>query len=338
MWVVWRWSIDISTKTVVWRQRLLDGDSVYTGKVSDDAIPFFQTWLFFGCLIKVFEAVGIKVRTQELVREKNGIKYITTKSLPRFIQQWKDQNHYNWDISKYFQELSVSGPPDPKHFQDVVTKRIQRVEDGESTVQKILEEVDRVSRICCNKESRSSSIHVSENRRAPVWSLPAMILMSILALRWTLADAARRINGSYSQLVSESWWHCRALEERFLEAGWCPSKIVRFVNRGEVDVHNYFSSIRSPRYEDDHTRCNRTTCNGRHAGNEIYRTKHVSDCKGCENFGIADEESYIEIIKARKVPLISWSESQDGGELRVEKHKPGETRYIAISHVYAARD
>ncbi|KAF8542597.1 hypothetical protein BDD12DRAFT_907891 [Trichophaea hybrida] len=318
-----------------WRQRLLDGDPVYTGKFADDAVPFFQTWLFFGCLIKVFEAVGINVRTQDFVREKNGIKYITTKSLPRFIQQWKDQNHYDRDISKCFQELSVSGPPDPKHFQDVMSKRIQRVEDGELTIQKILKDVDRVSRTCCNKESRNSSPQVSDCGRAPIWSLPSKISMSILALRWTLADAACRIKDSNVKPLFGSWWHCRALEERFLEAGWCPSEIFRFMNRGEVDVHYYISSFRCPRWEDDHTCCTLMACNGRRAGNEQYSTKHVSDCKGCENFRVADEKSYIEIIKAGRIPLVSWSESQDGGELRVEEHKPDETRYVAISHVWS---
>lgn len=35
---------------------------------------------------------------------------------------------------------------------------------------------------------------------------------------------------------------------------------------------------------------------------------------------------------------MSWSESQDGGELSVEEQKPDETRFVAISHVYATHN
>jgi len=166
------------------------------------------------CLVKMFQAPQIKVTTRDFVREKNGNKYITTRLLPGFIQQWKDWNHYNQDISKCFQELSVSRPLD--------LKRIKQVDDRGSTIQKIPKEVNRVSRICCNQESRSSFAGISENEWSPAWSFTFKDSDVHSCFEIDFVNAARWINNPESKPASRSWRYAKVLEERFFESKLVP--------------------------------------------------------------------------------------------------------------------
>jgi hypothetical protein len=58
-----------------WLRRLSQGHAVFTGKHGDTAaVAFFQNWLFFGTLIKVFEIARIAVRTSGFLRTSSDVR------------------------------------------------------------------------------------------------------------------------------------------------------------------------------------------------------------------------------------------------------------------------
>jgi hypothetical protein len=69
------------------RRGLKSGDirmSVWKNK--EEAAPFLQEWLFFGLMAVFF---GVKIRTEEFLLETTqGKRIITTKALPRYVQEW----------------------------------------------------------------------------------------------------------------------------------------------------------------------------------------------------------------------------------------------------------
>lgn len=316
-----------------WAERISNGDPVYTGNFSDEAVPFCQTWLFFGCLIKVFEAARVEVKTEDFIRVTDGKKFITTALLPKFIQQWRDLNQEAMDMDKCEQEHKKSGVRGS--FHAVFAKQLETEMAAESTIKGILKEVERASRMCCIKESWRSW-RVSGIQKPPAWSLPSDIALSILALRWTLSEAARLIYEPRAFAPGRPWWESTLLKRRFVEVGWCPNEVPSIMRDTLVDAQYYFGSLCCPRWEADHSLCTEKMCKGRRVGIDGYSTKHVSGCPGCEHFQVPDENGPLEIIKRGGTPLISWKDPEDGVDAKlsiVEYDPDSNMQYVAISHV-----
>src|SRR5438034_8402628 len=69
----------------------LNEENGFGRRTPEEVNAFFQTWLFFGCLIRVFRSVGVKAKSSDFIRmREDGKKFITTELLPKFIQQWKN--------------------------------------------------------------------------------------------------------------------------------------------------------------------------------------------------------------------------------------------------------
>jgi hypothetical protein len=100
----------------------------------------------------------------------------------------------------------------------------------------------------------------------------------------------------------------------------------------EVDAHYYLSSIRSPRWELDHTWCTKKICRRMQVAGVEHRTKHTENCTGCNYFGVSDQDTFLDIIRNGKTPVVSWDGTS--GKLSVVEYDPlAKMEYVAISHV-----
>jgi hypothetical protein len=80
-------------KRLKWTDYQLVGGENFGNRSPDKIEAFFQTWLYFGCLISVFADVGLKVTTKDFIRETStGEKYVTTGALPKLIEEWKNRD------------------------------------------------------------------------------------------------------------------------------------------------------------------------------------------------------------------------------------------------------
>jgi hypothetical protein len=63
--------------------------------VPDQLTAFVQAWLFFGALTEVLGASGIAVNTEDFVLGPSNRLTVTTVALPRYLEQWSEQERSN---------------------------------------------------------------------------------------------------------------------------------------------------------------------------------------------------------------------------------------------------
>ena len=70
-------------------ERQKTGQLIFGNRPPDQVASFLQTWLYFGCLISVFECGGVAVLTKDFIRVcENGDRVVCTQRLPEFILDW----------------------------------------------------------------------------------------------------------------------------------------------------------------------------------------------------------------------------------------------------------
>lgn len=293
-----------------WSDSQLKGDLNFGNRSHDKVEVFFQTWLYFGCLISVFKVVGIELQTKNFIYQAaNGEKYITTKALLQTIQQWRDMDEKD------------------EEADDGESTEKGRVEHARS-IKTILDEVLLWAKRYCGEKNVDPDV--------PPSPISPPIAMSIIALGSTLSNAATEIYVNLNPMVfrrylTPHWPSSLLLKERLQRNGWCPRDISQFQDNGSVDCDYYFGSIPSPRKDQNHSGCTEGRCFGGNVNLNDYRTKHSDSypltCKDIEAYGV------VEIIKNGKIPLVCFNQHE--ASLSVVKYEPNSNmKYVAISHMY----
>ncbi|KAG0560290.1 hypothetical protein KC19_10G169100 [Ceratodon purpureus] len=269
---------------------------------------FFQSWLFFGCLIEVFKVVGIRVRSLDF---RQG-EYLTTEMLPTFIQRWRDIEPNRRKVLELFKK----GELDSRlGFRENYLARRRRIK-------LILLRVQKYVRLYS-----SGKVLMIHQFRLPSCSVSHKVWLSIMALAHTLRQAARRIYGP-QDFPSNKGGYNHILCERILMRGWCKAECANFVRDMDIDFLYYVGSVESPRRDENHGNCTERACVAKGIDIRDYKTKHdVQDCSCCEME--VDVHRVVEIILQDGIPLVSW----DGKKIRVIKYD-GKSNYVAISHVW----
>lgn len=264
---------------------------------------FFQTWLYFGCLVEVFNAVGLDVDQKRFVRETESGSVVDSTALHVYIDEWK--------------------------FRD--TAYSQR-ENRQATWDRICSVLDQV-RAALNGPIQIFNKYLAARpakNELPNWP---SIALSIGLLGRTLQEVGYRLKyAAPKDWHQYQWGNHPVLEDRLRHAGWCRAEIERFLRDEPMDFVYYVGAVTSPRAKDDHSECEDTVCRGKAANTSLYRTRHASGCDGgnsCVVWSMPQES--VEIVRQHGIPLACWSDRGGLEVLRLEDKAA--MPYVAISHV-----
>jgi len=284
-----------------WTQREL----MEPRRTQKEVDAFFQTWLFFGCLITIFRCVGISVKTRDFVyKADDGRRYLTTARLPEFLEKWRALKRKGGDWVKEDHRDTALLPSALRRGKPVLSPVGYALEDHRQLMEQY-----------CGPKSLVSP----------------EVAVIIVSLYRTLYSWHRGI--SYSDWTSSTFCipaNAKAFFQARMETkGWCPAEAVGLTTELEVDGLYYVCCLQSPRYEDNHSKCNaeRQNC-GYSDSNYKYETQHAQP--GCQCEFIEMPSDTLDIIRSGGIPIMSFIR----GQLHAIKHESRKTRYIAISHVY----
>ena len=265
-----------------------------------------QAWLFFGLLIEVLKVSGVVIDVEDFIEHKGQGKYITTKSLPDYLNRWEQKERtlprkeckarflrqqYMITHSMFFREHQVSG----------------RV---------VLEDLHG---------------KCSENYQI---SLPLPIEMSIMLLEETLDLASRKAYGIGLKLGSDSMLLSPSLITNLNSTGWCPSE-VSLITRGFDDSSIVFASqVQRHRTKANHSKCSNTKCRAFNIVTANYRTQHTIDCRNCSDVAIIRKE-LASTLRQGLIPRACIGISGKGDTLEPTVTIEDSGPYIAISHVWS---
>ena len=285
-----------------WTNAELRGVNSHGGRTQDEIDAFFQTWLFFGCLITIFRSVGVRVKTKDFIyTADDGKQYLTTAKLPAFIEKWRTgkQKGGNWANPKHLETATLNGYLGRKILSPVASA---------------LKDHRQLMDQYCGVNSPISP----------------EVAIATVTLQWTLSNWQRAIGHSDWKIHKFSVPKQAAafLRDRMKAGSWCPTEIAWLMREMELDGQYYIGCLRTPRYEDDHSECNEQDqkC-GYKNKNWTYETQHTKECRGCDFIKAPDNT--VDIIRSGGTPIMSFVH----GELRAIKYDLGKTRYVAISHV-----
>ena len=286
-----------------WTEAELVREGEHGIRTQEDIDAFFQTWLVFGCLITVFESVGIKVTTRDFLCTSNdGQTHLTTQKLPELMQRWRERRD------------GAGTWTDPQQLEAAVLgayagRKVM------SPVKSIIEEHFRLMNRYCGADG----------------ALSPEVAIAITSIQWTLRYWERGINHSDWGIPHDFKIPDKALKylcDRLLAADWCPSEVALLTRTMHVDSIYYIGCFQAPRYEDDHSKCNTETQACWYKDTDWkYQTRHAAD--GCDCEFISFPSSILDFIHKGGIPIVSWK----GGEIQVTQYDAQTMRYVAISHV-----
>ncbi|KAL7914497.1 hypothetical protein GGI35DRAFT_434509 [Trichoderma velutinum] len=332
---------------------------------------FFQSWLFFGTLIEIFNVYDITILRDDFVgQNEKGHAIITTKCLPDYIAAWIIAASREYpgclDSSKYYSTArevgdifgSVGGQavaslihavrrdvtPIPSALtalhdrQEAWTKGREKAKAKAACIWKVLD--------AAATELRSLRL-LSHRIDGAVWD-------SVLVLCTTLQTAAFFM---YSSIPLEKPFTvpfntipARLTPQLFAENGWCPreKKIVSdlvdsdhcaLLLCAQLDRHHGY----------DHSRCNAGSCEAYQVNPDTYQTRHYQvdcDCDfvGFDGFESEDparnkllktiirDQSWLSL--SQPTPMATYHDRQ----LRLVPVSARQLlggQFVAISHVWA---
>jgi len=266
---------------------------------------FFQTWLYFGCLIEVFKVVNLDVDPKRFVRETESGPVVDSTALHVYIDEWK--------------------------FRDSAYRYKEARQSIWGRICSVLNHVREALNGPVEVFNKYLATREAENE-LPYWP---NIALSVGLLGRTLQEVGYRLKyAAPKDWHQYKWGSHPVFEDRLRHSGWCRAEIKRFLDAEPMDFVYYVGAVTSPRAHDDHSECEETVCRGKAANVSAYRTKHAPGCEGGESckFWVMPEES-VRIVGKHGIPLAHWSDS--GLEvLRLDDKRT--MPYVAISHVYVA--
>jgi hypothetical protein len=289
-------------------QRNSVGDLVVGGRSPTEVLAFFQTWLYFGCLISVFRQIGMTVQTIDFLRiSQNGEKLVCTQNLPHLIEEWTLHE-------------SVQSPGVTVEAQSYFNPRAMRFMAISEILHFTSHHLEMMNRYLEPRRSLLDTIADPFSR----------VQMSIMAMGESLSSALSTIY-AYARQGLPTWGPSAFLTERLRISGWCPSDSPFFdesSTRSRISVDYYFGGYRNPRERGPHGKCSEFICNAYKTAidPQTYQQKHTSGCDGC--IFVPAPTQTIEIVKKGGVPVITWH----GETIRVAPSGPT-TKYVALSHV-----
>lgn len=118
--------------------------------------------------------------------------------------------------------------------------------------------------------------------------------------------------------------------------GWCPYDVGRIDREtDEISVLYYYSNLKAPRSDTDHSSCSRERCSSMTVDPASYKPKHRhSDCK-CQLMS-ADPDQVANILQQGSIPLVCLNRDPESERYQaVVRPLMDNQTFVAISHVWA---
>lgn len=278
-------------------------------KNKEKAASLLQAWLYFGFMSA---ALNREVDTNNFVEEVEGQRFINTKLLPEYIDDWHSE---------------VAPLPE---------------EEKEKRFQAFLS--------LCREADLYFRGAVESTPGDPSPTLPEGVQISLSILHATIVHAATHIfrnNVDPSPYDVSEFIHgipVEPVKTLLRKQHWCPSDISLLEQGGlgsTSSLELYYAYLLGDRkIIRDHTLCDSTfkgqfVCQALNVNEEKYEQKHVDSCPGGCGFISVDEDWLGAVYHANLVPLVTVS-LNDAGVPSLVTHKSNFTAgYVAISHVYA---
>jgi hypothetical protein len=278
-------------------------DLIFKDRTLYEKAAFFQTWLYFGCLISVFGLINVGVQTYNFVlTSPSGERFVTTRALPSLIAEWIRR-----------EGLSYSVAPDPSNSSPRTRRGYSIIEWLNWTfvyMQMFVRDA---------QETQSAS-----------YGTILAIELSIMAIGESLCSAWNVIYGFPLSSIP-TWGPSQILKDRLRRAGWCPSNSPFFPSSlvtSSISADYFFGSYPPPGMR-EHDKCSKLVCSASQTkvDTKNYQAVHVTaSCHNCEFVKVPSDT--VGIVGTNGVPIMRWH----GGSLTVSARGPS-TRYVAVSHV-----
>ncbi|CAF9933677.1 MAG: hypothetical protein HETSPECPRED_008740 [Heterodermia speciosa] len=267
-----------------------------------------QAWLFFGLLIEVLKVSGVSVNARDFVHGDYPDKYITTEALPRYLSEWEQKARKM-----------------PEHV-----RKGQSVKQQDILMLSIQFRLQQIS----GQWWEDAPLHwVDRPEESYEMALPLPLQMSIAVLCETLDRAGRRF-GNVERRPIEHMLRNNSLVDELKARAWCPSEI-SFVLQGLSDTSAFFASrLERRRLQADHSKCSANKCRALDIIAERYQTRHVPECRGCQNAGI-DSYELAATLRRGQIPRACFRLTDHSRRKPIRLIIGESGPYVAISHVWS---
>lgn len=277
---------------------------------ADEYSSFIQAQFFFGLVVEVLRIPGIEVNVEDFIhRDGNGNAFVTTKRLPSYLLLW----------------VALAS----KQTED--TKRQQ----GKEIHKALSSAAGRLISIFPSE----SSIYTPTEGQDLVRNLYISILLSAALLGESLSQF---VEIHYTGTVT--WPHCWFIENRLLNAGWCPYEVRILKDQYQAGNNGmyYLSALDRRQTGKNHNGCTREHCKADDIDEDIYETRHAAEQCYCPDVvSDSDIQRVSKIIARGQIPLCTVTATLDGGcAVKIQPFNlkfsfRRKTPYVAISHVWS---
>jgi Heterokaryon incompatibility protein (HET) len=278
----------------------LTDDYLLTGR-APDAKGHLETWFYFGMLCEV---LGPLDQNDFLCADTDGHRILTTVHLEKYANSW-------WKRLKAY--------PGQKKKDD-------------------LSKAHRCIDFVYERLNYGWISDKVQGLLGPSFVMAVIILGS--SLSHVVARFATKRLAWHQKLPSSElqvpWQPTSAfLDDKMLEAGWCPNEVQRFKNMLSPLTQAYALGLRR-HCKLRHDSCTRYECKANNADAVTYRTAHVR--AGCQCQFLSVDVNAVKRILEKEVPGIPLIEvrkkSNSVIELKVVEYH-SRKRYVAVSHVWS---
>jgi len=295
---------------------------------------FFQTWLFFGLIIEVFDLSGIEVKTTDFlapivrksVHKPQTARLITTSKLPGLIMEWRKRHESSSNEAVF----------DRTH--------------------KLLDHVGKILDYHCvgGKDHRSPRQYGKV-----LWPVSDDTTTAIIAVASALRKASFII---YDKRGIENRWpvtNSLLLYQR-IQRKWCRSDAAMIMEDFDIDGQAYIAAAPSRALDelDSHYACTDHSCEAR-VSDGTYVVKHDPECHKDDyapepkflghkfpEYGkspVSLRDAIKDVMTANHLPVLRWNSNPDPEQAGFTTYGHRKNSYseesskvppfVAISHV-----
>ena len=280
-----------------------------------DALSALQSWLFFGLITEIFDAVGVEISCEDFIVEEAGSRCITSKSLRRYL--WYCIGNIK---NMVFDEMEGTAAYVDGSFG-------RRIDNGE-----IPNRINTALGIANDVVNDILSRRLNDEANLELEAL----LLCLICLIETLGDSRLNWDIFPNHFKTVSWRPkpVPLLTNMLLRAGWCHQGIIWLYNRCAYISMLYFISFFDQRIQErNHDQCTIQACTMDVINEDTYITKHVGTCD-CQHVGSGAAGKIEEILENGEIPVLSVHSSSSGITL-IAKSAGDVDYYVAISHVWS---
>ena len=190
-----------------------------------------------------------------------------------------------------------------KELQALIEKRIAWTATQENTTQKqFYEHAGK----CIDITSKALHVDFNPTVKYSIASVAEFLASAIDKAHLTAFPGAVRCQKPFAK-----GFYTKEIKDRMVGAHWCPSDIVRVVDKFEsIQMLHFFSRMKKPLGKVHHRDCTANRCVAHSNSLSEYKTRHTEDCANidhCENISI-DKKPIMDILQTKHCLFCKYLE------------------------------